>query len=181
MHNVIIRPILAKRSYKIFILMSAVLIIKYIITAPPQTRLLGFTRKMKFLTNSFHIKFQTPQSIAWLQFMYQAFFKTQSSCAHSLPTSATKTFYPLPFKSYRCRNTSLLYAGVELPKGLKIFWKKGPPWLQQSQRNLIWPTYYLLQYRNYLPLSNVKSNNQPWTCLSDNNRRNIKIPNVGRV
>lgn len=33
--------------------------------------------------------------------------------------------------------------------------------LQQSQRNLICPTYYSLQYRNYLPLSNVKSNNQP--------------------
>lgn len=33
--------------------------------------------------------------------------------------------------------------------------------LQQSQRNPICPTYYSLQYRNYLPLSNVKSNNQP--------------------
>lgn len=33
--------------------------------------------------------------------------------------------------------------------------------LQQSQRNLICPTYYSLQYRNYLPLSNVESNNQP--------------------
>ena len=128
MHNVIIRPILAKRSYKTFILVSAVLIIKSILTCPPppQTRLLGFTRKMKFLTKSFHIKFQTPQSMAWLQFMYRAFFKTQSPvlthCQHQLQ----RHFILYPSKVTGAE--ILLYSMLELScqKASRFFERKDP-------------------------------------------------------
>lgn len=49
-----------------------------------------------------------------------------STNAHSLPRSATKTVILYPLKSYRCRSASLLYAGVEQLKGLKIFERKDP-------------------------------------------------------
>lgn len=53
MHNVIIRQILAKRSYNTFILMSAVFIIKYIIS-PINKTLRIYTKKeipYKFLSH----------------------------------------------------------------------------------------------------------------------------------
>lgn len=57
--------------------------------------------------------------------MYQAFFKTQYQCSLDAKISY-KDSYPSPLKSYRYRSASLLYAGVELPKGLKIFERKDP-------------------------------------------------------
>lgn len=112
--------------------------------------------------------------------MYEAFSKTQSPvlthCEHQLQRHLSFTLQKLQVQTY---SSTLCWSWAD--KSPQDFWKKGPPWLQQSQRNLICPTYYSLQYRNYLPLSNVKSNKQPWTCLSDNIRTNIKIPNVGWV
>lgn len=57
--------------------------------------------------------------------MYRVSFKTQYQCS-LIAKISYKDSYPLPLKSYRCRIASLLYAGVELLKGLKIFERKDP-------------------------------------------------------
>lgn len=107
---------------------------------------------------------KTPKSISQLNT-----HSLKIPCAHSLPTpAATKTTIFYSSKVSGTESTSLLYAGVVPAKGLKRFLKERTPMatrkhcaLQLSQRNRICPTYYSLQYRNYLPLSYVKSNDRP--------------------
>lgn len=174
MHNVIMRQISEKTSYRTFMLMSAV--VKYIT-----------------LTNK-TLRFHAPKDIPYKFFSYRISNNTKHQLTsvyvpsilsnlvpsvHSLPTLATKTFILHSWKVTGAKAPTL--AGAELQKTLQDLWKKGPPWLQQSQRDLICPPYYSPQYRNYTLLSNVKSNNQPWICLSDNIRTSIKILNVGWV
>lgn len=161
--------------------MSAVLIIKYTIT--PQTRL--FRIYMQNAQISLQIPFTS--SFKYHKALLDSSLCTKHSlklspCAHSLPTSSYKDILSFTLQKLQVKKYSTSTHGTELAGCQKAsrFFERKSPMATASQRNLIWPTYYLLQYRNYLPLSNVKSNNQSWTCLSDNIRTNIKIPNVGR-
>lgn len=70
-------------------------------------------------------KFQIPQSISCLRICSEQSLKLSTKCS-LIAKISYKDSSPLPLKSYRGRSASLLYAGVELPKGLKIFERKDP-------------------------------------------------------
>lgn len=80
--------------------------------------------------------------------------------------SSYKVYFFYSSKVSDAENTSLVYAGVVLAKGLKDFLKKGDPWLLEimvlyrrvKAIKYAQLTYYSLQYKNYLPLSYIKSN-----------------------
>lgn len=90
-----------------------------------------------------------------------------STNAPSLPRAATKTV--ILYSSKVTGAEVLLYSMLEsnCQKASRFLKERAPMATrrhcvpQQSQRNLKYATYYSVQYRNYLSLSNVKSNNQP--------------------
>lgn len=124
MRNVIIRQILGKRSYKTSILISAVPIIKCTITHI-QKALTIYMGKKNLCIFPFTSSFKYHKASLEFSICIEHSLKLSTN-AHSMPRSATKTVIPHPSKVTGTEVLLYFYAGVELPKGLKIFERKDP-------------------------------------------------------